>query len=132
MFEIMQRVGGMFAGLASVAVGLNLLGSVAVAMARTNQAPWRMTSYFCLGSIIMPRGLRGRSPRPIHNYCSGFVTQGSQGPQRAGAGDMGRQRGPATCAGNVGPRSAAESLGDHQRPGGSLFWTLLEQGPASE
>ena len=57
------------------------------------------------------------------------LSQGSQGPQRAGAGDMGRQRrGPATCAGNVGPRSAAESArleGDHQRPGGSLFWTLL-------
>ena len=56
------------------------------------------------------------------------LSEVSQGPQRAGAGDMGRQRGPATCAGNVGPRSDAESArleGDHQQPGGSLFWTLL-------
>jgi len=44
MFEIMRRVGGMFACLASVAVGLKLLGPDD--MARTSQAPWRMTSIF--------------------------------------------------------------------------------------
>ena len=98
----MRRVGGMFACLASVAVGLKLLGPK-MATARTNQAPWRMTSYFCLGSIIMPRGLRGRSPRPIHYYCSGFVPRLARtsarrrrrhGPAASRAGNVCRQRGP--------------------------------------
>ena len=88
----MRRVGGMFAGLASVAVGLNLLGSVAVAMARTMASD----KLFLLRVYYKPRGLRGRSPRPIHYYCSGFAPRLPRTSARRR-----RRHGPAAWAGNV-------------------------------